>query len=213
MARAASGVPAGSPHRGRWIAMSAAAAVLVMAAAATTLALGHHPSGGGSPPAGASGTVRATSPSGPASTPTATPTAVVANGYRVAVATGAARSSHARLVVLVLTRYFAAINAHDYQAYRRLFSAPISSRLSQAAFTAGYGTTRDSLAELRRIDALGAGRLAAVVTFISHQQPRSSPSQSPCTSWRITLYLMPAGNGYLLQAPPAGYRASFRACP
>lgn len=112
-----------------------------------------------------------------------------------------------------LTRYFTAINAHDYLAYRRLFSATVRDALSRAVFTAGYGTTTDSLARLRYISAIGGGQFDAVITFTSHQRPYQSPSQSSCTRWRISLFLVRNGNGYLLQAPPSGYQASFSACP
>jgi len=212
MARAAYGGPAGSPRSGRRIALTAAAVVLVIAAAAATLALAHHRSGSGSPPAGASsgGTSRQ---SAPAAAPAATPATSLASGNRVVVvAPGAAGSPHTSAVVSLLARYFAAINAHDYPAYRRLFSAAIRGGLSQAAFTAGYGTTSDSSARLGSIGVIGPAELDAVVTFTSHQRPADSPSYSGCTLWRISLYLVRQGNGYLLHAPPSGYRASFRAC-
>lgn len=214
MARAAYGRPAGSPRSGRRIALTAAAVVLVIAAAAATLALAHHRSGSGSPPAGAgpSSAIRA-STSAPAAAPSATPGTSLASGNSVVVAAGAAGSPHASAVVSFLARYFAAINAHDYQAYRRLFGAAIRGGLSQAAFTAGYGTTNDSAAKLRGIGVIGPAELDAVVTFTSHQLPGQSPSHSSCTAWRISLYLVREGNGYLLHAPPSGYRASFRACP
>ncbi len=211
MARAAYGVPGPGPHSGRWIALTAAMAVLVMAAAAVTLALGNSRSRGGSPQAGdrakRSGPAAGPSPSAPGQA------TALATGHRVAVAAGAAASPDTRPVVSFLTRYFTAINDHDYQAYLRLYSPAIRGGLTPAAFSAGYGTTRDSLATLRHIGVIGPGQLDAVVTFTSHQQPGQSASQSACTRWRISLYLIREGAGYLLQAPPSGYLASFRACP
>jgi hypothetical protein len=213
MARAAYDLPGRDPHSGRWIALTAAMAVLVMAAAAAALALANGRAGGGSPQAGA----RA-SQSGPAvgpspTVPRQTQATALAAGRRVAVAAGAAASPHARPVVAFLTRYFAAINGHDYRAYLRLYSPAIRGSLTPAAFSAGYGTTRDSLATLRHVGVTGPGHLDAVVTFTSHQQPGQSASQSACTRWRISLYLIREGNRYLLQTPPSGYLASFRACP
>ncbi|MGO8959732.1 MAG: hypothetical protein ACLQFR_20540 [Streptosporangiaceae bacterium] len=215
MARAASGVPAPRSHGGRWIALTAAATVLVVAAAvAATLALAHSGKRNGNRAAGtrASAAARASKQPGHPTTPGTTPVTALAGG-RIAVAVAAARSPQARPVVSFLARYFAAINSHDYGAYRRLFSAEVRGGLSRATFIAGYGTTRDSLATLRDIGVIGPGQLAAVITFTSHQQPGQSQSQSSCTRWRISLYLTRAGNGYLLQAPPPGYRAFFRACP
>jgi hypothetical protein len=211
MARAAYGFPGRSVHSGRWIALTAATAVLVMAAAAVALALAHGRSRGVSPQAGArarqSGPAAGPSPIAPGG-PRAT---ALASRY-VAVAAGAAASPHARPVVSFLTLYFAAINDHDYRAYLRLFSRASRGSLTPAAFSSGYGTTRDSLATLRHIGVIRQGQLYAVVTFTSHQQPGQSPSRSACTRWRISVYLIRQGNGYLLQTPPAGYLASYRAC-
>ena len=215
MARAHNGVPAGGARSGRWIALTAAAVVLVLAAATATLAMTHSLSGNASTPrgAGASGPARASRQSGPAAAPAATPVSVLASGNRVVVAAGAAGAPRSRVVALFLASYFAAINAHDYLAYRRLFSLTTRGGLSGTAFTDGYGTTRDSLATLRRIADTGPSLLRADVTFTSHQQPGHSPSHTSCTLWRISLYLVRDGNGYLPQAPPTQYQAWFRACP
>ena len=211
MTRAASGLRARGLHSGRGIALTAAATVLVIAAAAATLTLLHSHAPGGSAAAGgrASG---AASTSTPIAAPTVTPVTAVDSGIHIAVASAAAHSPHARPIVKFLTRYFTAINAHDYLAYRHLFSPAVRSGLSRAAFTAGYATTTDSLARLLSISVIGPGPLDAVVTFSSHQRPGQSPSQSSCTRWRISLFLVRTGHGYLLQAPPSGYRASFRGC-
>ena len=213
MARAAYGVPGPGAHSGRWIALTAAMAVLVMAAAAVALALGNGRTPGGSPQADAraqqSGPAAEPSPTAPDQTQAT----ALATGRRVAVAAGAATAPDARPVVSFLTRYFTAINDHDYRAYLRLYSPAIRGSLTPKAFSAGYGTTRDSLATLRHIGVIGLGQLVAVVTFTSHQQPGQSASRSACTRWRISLYLIRAGGGYLLQTPPTGYLASFRACP
>ncbi len=213
MPRSASAVPVGGPHSGRWIALTAATTLLVVAAASATLAVMLNGSGRGGPASG-----RATSPAQvtrqPSSAPPSViPAAALAGGNRVAVAASAAHAPDARAVVSFLNRYFAAIDSRDYQAYRRMFSPAVRSALSRAAFTAGYGSTKDSLATLRSIGVVGPGQLNAVVTFTSHQQPGESPSQSSCTRWRVSLYLVRNGYGYLLQTPPAGYAASFRACP
>ena len=115
-------------------------------------------------------------------------------------------------MVAVLNRYFSAINDHAYGAYERLFSPAVRNGLSQATFMAGFGTTHDSAVTLRSMSALSTGELEVGVTFTSHQQPAASPSQSSCTAWRISLYLVKQGRRYLLTAPPAGYQASYRSC-
>jgi hypothetical protein len=210
MARADYGLPDRDLHSGRWIALTAAMAVLVMAAAAVTLAMAYGRADSGNPQPDArakpSGPPAGRSPTAPRTGPTA-----LASG-NVAVAAGAAASPHARPVVSFLTRYFAAINHHDYRAYLRLFSHTDRGSLTPAAFSAGYGSTRDSLATLRHIGVVRPGQLAAVVTFTSHQRPGQSPSHSACTRWRISVYLILESTGYLLQTPPSRYQASFRAC-
>jgi hypothetical protein len=130
----------------------------------------------------------------------------------VAIDPAAAGAPHEAAVVAVLNRYFSAINDHAYGAYEGLFSPAVRNGLSQATFTAGFGTTRDSAVTLRSISALGTGELEASVTFTSHQQPAASPTHSSCTAWRISLYLVKQGRRYLLTAPPPGYQASFRSC-
>jgi hypothetical protein len=212
MARAAYGLPDRNLHSGRWIALTAAMAVLVMAAAAVTLAMANSPARDGSPQAGARAR-QSGPPAGPSPTvPGGTRAAALASG-NIAVAAGVAASPYERLVVSFLTRYFAAINDHDYRAYLRLFGRTNRDSLTAAAFSAGYGSTRDSLATLRHIGVISQGHLAAIITFTSHQKPGQSPSQSACTRWRISVYLTREGNEYLLQMPPSGYQASFRACP
>jgi hypothetical protein len=130
----------------------------------------------------------------------------------VAVDPAAASAPHEAAVVAVLNRYFSAINDHAYGAYERLFSPAVRSGLSQATFMAGFGTTHDSAVTLRRMSALGTGELEVSVTFTSHQQPSASPTQSSCTAWQISLYLVKQGRRYLLTAPPPGYQASYRSC-
>jgi hypothetical protein len=84
--------------------------------------------------------------------------------------------------------------------------------LTAAQFTDGYRTTRDSSAVLVGLIAR-AGGLTATVTFQSHQEPAASPDHAQCVNWRITLFLRRIGARYRIGLPPAGYRATFRACP
>ena len=60
---------------------------------------------------------------------------------------------------------------------------------------------------------LSGGDLAAEVTFTSHQDPADSPGGEACTNWNITLYLSKSGSGYLIDAPPPGYHATYSAMP
>jgi hypothetical protein len=70
----------------------------------------------------------------------------------------------------------------------------------------------DSAATLTGIAGRSRGREAASVTFTSHQAVSASPDGSSCDLWSITLYLVPANGGYVLQYPPSSYSAQVRAC-
>ena len=205
--------PPSNPHGGRRIAFAAAAAVLVIAiVTATVVVLAHHRGAGAAAQAG--GRSPGTAPSRPgASSPAAAHSGAPASGDGVVtIAKAAAGSPHAGTVVSFLVRYFSAINSHDYRAYRRLFSYSIRGELTESTFILGYGSTHDSRAVLHNVDVIGPGKLEALVTFTSHQQPGSSPTGSSCTAWRITLYLTRLGHSYVLQPPPTGYQPSYRAC-
>ncbi len=202
---------AGSMHSGRWIAIAASIVVVCVAAAVAVVLVGHHGTVGHAAQAGAAKTGHGK--------PTPTPTASAAasapqaadNGV-VTVDPSAATAPHEAAVVAVLNRYFSAINSHAYSAYEKLFSPAVRSGLSAATFMTGYGTTRDSLATLHSIGVIGPGQVGALVTFTSHQQAADSPTQSSCTAWRISLYLIRQGHRYLLEAPPQGYQASYHSC-
>jgi hypothetical protein len=152
-------------------------------------------------PAGAAGTTQAS----------ATPTAS-AGTDTVAVAPAAKASPDAAQVQALLDNYFAAINAHNYQAFNRLLDTRLRQLDPPSTFASGYATTQDSAEELTAISAAGPGELAASVTFTSHQSPANSPDESSCDNWRITLYLLPNGGSYLIGTAPPGYRASYQNC-
>jgi hypothetical protein len=105
-----------------------------------------------------------------------------------------------------------AINDHDYRAYLHLFSPESRGALSGAGFQAGYGTTRDSAERLTELAATTPGRLAATVTFTSHQSPASSPAHAGCLRWNITVYLVRRGGRYVIGNPPADYYAKDQPC-
>ncbi len=130
----------------------------------------------------------------------------------VTVEPHAGASPDVAAVAAVLNRYFSAIDRHAYRAYKRLFSPAARGGLSAATFLSGYGTTRDSAATLHSVRVIGAGQIEAVVTFTSHQQSASSPTQSRCTAWQVSLHLVKRGGRYLLDGPPGGRQPSYRRC-
>jgi hypothetical protein len=212
-------------RRGRWRPVALAAAVVLAAAASGFAALhvlGHQQASAAGIDAAADGeqhaSVAAKGPppgSGTTSSATAsTPGAPPATGTAlVGIAAGAVSEPHAQPVTEFLTRYFSAVNRHNYLAYRILLTPGIGARLTPRAFRSGYGTTADSAVTLRAVSVIAAaGRLAATITFTSRQDPADSPAHSACTAWSIVLYLVPHRAGYLIGKPPPSYHAAFRGC-
>ena len=189
---------------GRWIAAGVAAGVVIITAVVAIVLI----SQGGST-AGARGGSDRHGSAGSGSQRTA---AASARAGSVAVTAAAAAGPDAKAVTRLVTRYFRAINRHDFATYRTLFSVSLRAELSSSAFMRGYGTSRDSLTTLRSITPVGDGELDATVSFTSHQRPADTPSHSACTTWSISLYLVRQGHGYVIVSPPAGYRASYVTC-
>ena len=129
----------------------------------------------------------------------------------VTVTPAAAGQPHVHRVVTLLHRYFSAINRHDFQAYSGLFIPAI--RVGMHNFGAAYQSTRDARARLTGLSATGPQGLAAMVTFVSHQNPASSPDHAACDRWHIALFLKRAGPGYLIRRHQPGFPAdTVRAC-
>jgi hypothetical protein len=150
------------------------------------------------------------SPSSPSPQPS--PTATVVG--TVTVASSAAQNAAAPSVAALVNQYFAAINAHDYQAYVSLLTAQEQQGMTATQFANGYQSTSDSDESLTGISSAADGDTIAMVTFTSHQNPADSVNGAEsCTDWQISLFLAPSGGGYLIDQPPSGYHASYAACP
>lgn len=193
---------AGNRHDGRWLVAAATLTVLLIAAGAALAQLGR---AGHASPLPVRPTVRS-------SAPAASPAARPAQGPQVSVAALAVSSPYETTVVSFLVSYFTAINDHDFTAYQQLFDPGLRAAESATAFSAGYGTTTDAAITLSSIGVIGTGELVAEVTFVSHQQPAASPTDSACTAWTVALYLLQHDGSYELQQPPAGYQASYTVC-
>ena len=129
------------------------------------------------------------------------------------VGAGAAQDPNAASVAAFLGQYFAAIDAHNYQSYYSLLSPQVQQGTSRAQFDQGYRSTADSNETLVGISTASDGDLAAEVTFTSHQNPADSPDHSEsCTNWDISLFLAQGASGYVIDAAPSGYQASYQAC-
>ena len=129
----------------------------------------------------------------------------------VTVTPAAAVQRHVHPVVMLLDSYFSAINQHDFPAYSSLFIPAI--RAAMHDFGAGYQSTRDSRARLTGLATTGPEGLAAMVTFVSHQNPADSPDHAACDRWHITLFLKGDGHDYHIRHHQPGFPAdTFRAC-
>jgi hypothetical protein len=132
-------------------------------------------------------------------------------GATVIVAPDVGFQPHAHRVALLLDRYFAAINQHEFQAYSSLFIPAI--RVSMHNFGSGYQSTRDSRTALTGLVPTGPQGLAAMVTFVSHQNPAESPDHAMCDRWHITLFLKRQGGSYHIRRHRPGFPAdTVRAC-
>ncbi len=169
------------------------------------------------PSAGGAGSPAATSPSSQLASPTAaatpsSPAATAAGGgSQVALGPGVSGQAAGSIAAFV-SRYFAAINSHDYPAYVSLFAPGADPGVTAQQFQAGFGSTADTDETLVALASTPSGKTAASVTFTSHQSPASSATHTACTSWRITLYLVQSATTYLIGHPPASYHASFAPC-
>jgi hypothetical protein len=217
--------PPGGGRRVR-TAVAVIAVVIFLAAGGAALAveLRSHGSTGAAPPSHGTSHSPAQGPSTATpgqATPTAVPTRARpsppaspgAGATGIAVTSAAAGNPAAPQVVNFLGSYFRAINTHDYPAFRRLLD-PAMQRIETAQkFAAGFRSTFDSGAVLLSLTTPVGGRLAAAMSFTSHQAPADSPDHSACTSWAITLYLEPTDTGYVIGLPPASYQARHQPCP
>ena len=162
----------------------------------------------------ATGKARPGRTQGPAATPARagpSPSGSPAGPGIVTITPAAAVQPHVHPVVMLLDSYFSAINEHDFPAYSSLFIPALRAALHD--FGAGYQSTRDSRARLTGLAVTGPQGLAAMVTFVSHQNPADSPDHTACDRWHITLFLKGDGHVYHVRRHQPGFPAdTFRAC-
>lgn len=131
----------------------------------------------------------------------------------MALSPGVSGQPAAAAIAAFLGQYFTAINQHDYQAYISLLTPAAQQNEPEQKFDAGYATTRDSREKLVALSPAHHGKTPASVTFISHQAPADSTTDTECTTWEITLFLRFTGSSYLIGVGPASYQPSYHACP
>lgn len=214
----------GQPPGRRMTAIFVVVAVLVVLAAgggAYALTRSQHPTA--QPPSQPTGAATTSSPTAAQTTasesasPTASPspsaTPRPTHTGTVQVASGVSGDPAEPKVLAYLNRYFGAINAHNYNAYNSLLDAQGQAGDSLATFNSGYGTTKDSNEVLTSIQDTGGGDVTANVSFTSRQSLASSASNSTCTNWQISLFLVPSGSSYVkTSVAPPGYHAAYSSC-
>lgn len=213
--------PATAPSRYRTkIIIAALAVVVILAAAGVTAGVvmnrRHVPSGAPVAQQSPTGHASANTTVPGTARPTAPGTSPAASGPGnsiVAVSPSAAGDPAAVPIANLLTRYFTAINKHDYEAYSSLLDPQVQQQMTASEFAQGYRTTTDSGATLTSISTAAGGHPQATVTFTSHQEPSDSPDNSACTNWSITLFLEQDASGdYLVGQAPRGYHATHQPC-
>ena len=119
--------------------------------------------------------------------PTTTTTTVPpASTSPVSLDADAANHPDAAQVQSVLTAYFAAINAHDYDAWASAVSPALAADQPRAAWEQGYRTTQDDQIVVSNIRS--SSSTYAQVSFRSTQDPADAPKDMPAGSicWSMT---------------------------
>jgi len=168
-----------------------------------------------SPTTGSSAPSTAQSSASASTSPTGSPSSAAsasAPSGLVSVGAGVASNGAEPAVETTLSRYFQGINTHDYAEYQSAHNAAEQAAESQATFKSGYASTADSGMTLVSLDSTSNGGESATVTFTSHQAAGSSIDGSTCNNWQLTFFLVPQGGGYLIGAPPSGYKPVYSDC-
>jgi hypothetical protein len=151
-------------------------------------------------------------PSASASTSASASASASPSAGLVSLAPGVASNPAAPAVEKTLTNYFQGINTHNYAEYSSALDAQEQAGEPEAAFRSGYKSTTDSGMKLISLESTANGGLAATVTFTSHQDSGTGIDGSPCNNWKLTLYLVQQGTGYLQGAAPSGYKPTYTDC-
>ncbi|MCU1371012.1 MAG: putative Peptidase and chymotrypsin/Hap, partial [Ilumatobacteraceae bacterium] len=96
-----------------------------------------------------------------------------------------------------LSRYFAALNAHDFPTAHGLLSAAKQAKLPLEKMASGADTSHDTDIVVESIGP-EAGGVVAIVTFTSTQSAEDSRTGDECTRWRVRYELVPYGLTWLI---------------
>lgn len=122
------------------------------------------------------------------------PTARACDPVTVTLSAGAEGTAHARDVVDLLSRYFTAINCHDYDAWLNAVTTVQGTR-DRDRWTMDYSTTYDS--DIYISDITLDDPTTVRMQFTSHQSIEFAPEQVPaeCVRWDVTYKVLDEGVG------------------
>lgn len=135
-----------------------------------------------------------TSASSPRLTSTPQPTSSVPGGVEVDLSAEAQSSPHAAAVQNLLSRYFAAINAHDFSAWADTVTPAQSAAVDQQSWEQAYRTTVDSNVYVS--DITDDAPMSVRIQFVSKQDPELAPTSLPvgCINWDVIYSLSMVGD-------------------
>lgn len=142
-------------------------------------------------------TAATSAPTFSAATPAATPTAM----------------SEQEAIQVTLSRYFDAVNNHDYDTAWRQFTPQEQARLgSEQQYIQGEATTHVSNTMLGGIVSQSPGVDSVTLSFTSTQSPANSPDGQPCDNWSLVYTVVLTGGTWLIDRAVGENGSGYRPC-
>lgn len=115
----------------------------------------------------------------------------------------------------LLQRYFDAINNKDYAAWQGTVIEERAERQPRDRWLRDFRTTRDGNAVIYRIEMSENDTARVLLTFTSVQDPADAPRELPaaCINWSVVFPIVLVGDGWKLDASPAGASPQHERCP
>ncbi|MEU0883188.1 hypothetical protein ABZ345_31650 [Lentzea sp. NPDC005914] len=118
-------------------------------------------------------------------------------------------------VQAVLQKFFDAINARDFAAWRSVVSSRRVSQAVESTWTAAYETTRDGGVVVQRIESdVVARRLRVLISFVSIQDVAKAPVALPerCIRWRVVYVMVWEGGELKVDEAPENRTPQMEKC-
>ncbi len=150
---------------------------------------------GSGEPAATVGSIAVSVGASPTDRTTGSPDPVDSKGpVSVGLSPRAEGTPHARDIADLISRYFTAINGHDYDAWLSTVTTAQAKR-DRDDWTRDYSTTRDS--DVYISDITAGNPLTVRMQFTSHQAVEFAPAELPaqCVRWDVTYRVQDEGVG------------------